>query len=159
MKNKTLQKKTRNEVLKERYRILREAGYSSKEARLLRNRFMDVSTIKTKKDGTLVKNRVYYGLVSENKVVRNYTDYNDKMITVVNDTTMERWGMLTRDKRYRNRTAQLVRLIKKDLKINDNAAYFVAYYMHKNQLDYKEVKEQMKVDKNFEMYQKGRVKK
>ena len=55
-----------NEIIRKRYKILRDAGYSVEEARKLRKTAIDVSNVKTKKVGKkeiLVKNKEYYKVV------------------------------------------------------------------------------------------------
>ena len=55
-----------NEIIRKRYKILRDAGYSVAEARKLRKTGIDVTNIKTKKvdrKEVLVKNKEYYKVV------------------------------------------------------------------------------------------------
>ena len=52
-----------NEIIRKRYKILRDAGYTAAEARKLRKTAIDVKNVKTKKVGkkeVLVKNKEYY---------------------------------------------------------------------------------------------------
>ena len=158
MKKKTIKsKQNRNEILRIRYQMLREAGYSASEARKLRKQKLDVSGVKIK-DGEIVKNKQYKQTLKTLKVEKKYNTYNDEMNKVKNDTVYSRWGMLTQDKRYKNKTAEVVQFIKKDMKLKDDQAYYVMWFMHTNNLTYRQTKEQMMTDSNFEKYQKGKGK-
>ena len=146
-------KRSRNEVAKIRYQMLREAGYTVDEARKLRYQKLDVSDVKIK-DKKIVKNRKYQQILKTLKVENKYSNYNQEMIKVKNDTVYSRWGMLTQDKRYKNKTAEVVQFIKKDMKIKDDQAYYVMWFMHTNNLSYRQTKEQLMTDSNFEKYRK-----
>jgi len=145
-------KRSRNEVAKIRYQMLR-AGYTVDEARKLRYQKLDVSDVKIK-DKKIVKNRKYQQILKTLKVENKYSNYNQEMIKVKNDTVYSRWGMLTQDKRYKNKTAEVVQFIKKDMKIKDDQAYYVMWFMHTNNLSYRQTKEQLMTDSNFEKYRK-----
>lgn len=61
-----MKKSNYNEIIRKRYKILRDAGYSVAESRKLRKTGIDVTNIKTKKVGkkeVLVKNKEYYKVV------------------------------------------------------------------------------------------------
>ena len=61
-----MRKSNYNEIIRKRYKILRDAGYTVEEARKLRKTAIDVSNVKTKKVGNkevLVKNKEYYKVV------------------------------------------------------------------------------------------------
>ncbi len=86
-------------------------------------------------------------------VVKNYIEYKNYMAEKPNDTVLRRWGMYTHDKRYKDYTASIVKMIKDDMQINDDQAYYMLYYMVSNDLDdYELAKRDMMVDKNFEIY-------
>ena len=86
-------------------------------------------------------------------VARRYLEYKNKMDRVPNDTVLSRWGMYTQDKRYRDYTASIVNMIKQDMHINTDQAYYMLYYMVSNNItDYERAKEDMYVDENFEIY-------
>lgn len=146
-------KRSRNETARIRYQMLREAGYTVDEARKLRYQKLDVSDVKIK-DGNIIKNRKYQQILKTLKVENKYSNYNQEMNKVKNDTVYSRWGMLTQDKRYKNKTAEVVQFIKKDMKLKDDQAYYVLWFMHTNNLSYRQTKEQFKTDKNFERYRK-----
>ena len=61
-----MKKSNYNEIIRKRYKILRDAGYSVAEARKLRKTAIDVTKLKTKmvdKKEVLVKNKEYYKVV------------------------------------------------------------------------------------------------
>ena len=84
-------------------------------------------------------------------------EYKNFMATKPNDTVLRRWGMYTHDKRYKDYTASIVKMIMDDMKINEDQAYYMLYYMVSNDLDdYELAKRDMMVDKNFEIYKTKR---
>lgn len=98
------------------------------------------------------------GLVSrKTNVEEKYLEYKNYMANKPNDTVLTRWGMYTSDKRYRDYTASIVNMIRKDMNINNDQAYYMLYYMVSNDIDdYERAKRDMKVDPNFEMYRTKR---
>lgn len=93
--------------------------------------------------------------ISSEKVSREYLKYKNKMDKLPNDTVMNRWGMYSRDERYRDETARIVNLIMNDMKINTKQAYYMLYYMVSNNItDYERAKADMYVDENFEIYKR-----
>ena len=96
----------------------------------------------------------YKPRVNLNKKILEYKNY---MATKPNDTVLRRWGMYTHDPRYRDYTASIVKMIMDDMKINEDQAYYMLYYMVSNDLDdYELAKRDMMVDKNFEIYKTKR---
>lgn len=88
---------------------------------------------------------------------KKIVDYKNFMAKIPNDTVLTRWGMYTHDKRYKDYTASIVKMIKDDMKINDDQAYYMLYYMVSNNIDdYERAKRDMMVDKNFEIYKTKR---
>ena len=86
-------------------------------------------------------------------VVKNYIEYKNYMAEKPNDTVLTRWGMYTHDPRYKDYTASIVKMIKDDMQINDDQAYYMLYYMVSNNIDdYERAKRDMMVDENFEIY-------
>ena len=84
-------------------------------------------------------------------------EYKNYMATKPNDTVLRRWGMYTHDKRYKDYTASIVKMIMDDMKINEDQAYYMLYYMVSNNIDdYDLAKRDMMVDKNFEIYKRKR---
>ena len=93
--------------------------------------------------------------ISSLKVSREYLKYKNYMDSKPNDTVYRRWGMYTYDKRYKDYTASIVNMIKKDMNINTDQAYYMLYYMVSNNItDYEKAKREMYIDENFEMYKR-----
>lgn len=90
----------------------------------------------------------------EDKVANAFQNYNNKMESLENDTVLSRWGMYTQDERYKDDTANMVNMIKDDMQINTDQAYYLLYFMVSNNEDYLSAKEQMEVDELFEIYSK-----
>ena len=90
---------------------------------------------------------------------RKILEYKNYMATKPNDTVHSRWGMYTHDKRYKDYTASIVKMIMDDMKINDDQAYYMLYFMVSNDInDYERAKRDMMVDPNFEIYRDKRSK-
>ena len=90
-------------------------------------------------------------------VAKKILEYKNFMATKPNDTVLRRWGMYTHDKRYKDYTASIVKMIMDDMKINEDQAYYMLYYMVSNNIDdYERAKRDMMVDKNFEIYKTKR---
>ena len=96
----------------------------------------------------------YKPRVNINKKILEYKNY---MATKPNDTVLRRWGMYTHDERYRDYTASIVKMIMNDMKINEDQAYYMLYYMVSNDIDdYERAKRDMMVDEKFEIYKRKR---
>ena len=96
----------------------------------------------------------YKPKVNLNKKILEYKNY---MATKPNDTVLRRWGMYTHDKRYKDYTASIVKMIMDDMQINEDQAYYMLYYIVSNNIDdYERAKRDMMVDKNFEIYKNKR---
>ena len=92
----------------------------------------------------------YKPKVNLNKKILEYKNY---MATKPNDTVLRRWGMYTHDKRYKDYTASIVKMIMDDMQINEDQAYYMLYYIVSNNIDdYERAKRDMMVDENFEIY-------
>ena len=91
--------------------------------------------------------------ISSKIVEKEYLKYKNYMDSKPNDTVYRRWGMYTHDKRYKDYTASIVKLIMDDMGINTDQAYYMLYYMVSNNItDYERAKREMYIDENFEMY-------
>ena len=91
--------------------------------------------------------------ISSLKVSREYLKYRNTMNRLPNDTVLTRWGMYCHDKRYKDYTASIVKMIMDDMQINSDQAYYMLYYMVSNNItDYERAKRDMYVDENFEIY-------
>ena len=88
-------------------------------------------------------------------VADKYVEYKNDMAKKPNDTVLTRWGMYTHDPRYKDYTASIVKMIKDDMQINDDQAYYMLFYMVSNDLDdYDLAKDDMMVDEKFEFYKR-----
>ena len=88
-------------------------------------------------------------------VTDKYVEYKDYMAKKPNDTVLTRWGMYTHDDRYKDYTASIVKMIKDDMQINEDQAYYMLFYMVSNDLDdYDLAKDDMMVDEKFEYYKR-----
>lgn len=93
--------------------------------------------------------------ISSLKVSREYLKYRNYMNTKPNDTVYRRWGMYTHDPRYKEYTAEIVKLIMDDMGINSDQAYYMLYYMVSNNItDYERAKRDMQTDEYFEIYKR-----
>ena len=96
-------------------------------------------------------------VINEVNVAENYLDYKNYMATKPNDTVLTRWGMYTHDKRYKDYTASIVKMIMDDMQINEDQAYYMLYYMVSNNIDdYERAKRDMMIDEKFEIYKRKR---
>jgi hypothetical protein len=195
-----MKKSNYNEIIRKRYKILRDAGYSVAEARKLRKTGIDVTNIKTKKVGkkeVLVKNKDYYKVVKPIRekntpwikkhpkkrkiiIVDSFPEpttevlYEDWKYDVRdakkdNTTTLSTWGYIARTKIpdddirgwfYKNRTLQMAKEIQQDMNLeSESQAYYVIWYAYKYGLSYEQAKKDLKVDPNFEIYIKSKLKK
>ena len=88
-------------------------------------------------------------------VAKKYLEYKNFMAKKPNDTVLSRWGMYTHDPRYKDYTASITKMIKDDMQINDDQAYYMLFYMVSNDLDdYDLAKDDMMVDEKFEFYKR-----
>jgi len=88
-------------------------------------------------------------------VDKKISEYKNYMATKPNDTVLTRWGMYTHDPRYKDYTASIVKMIMDDMKINEDQAYYMLFYMVSNDLDdYDLAKDDMMVDEKFEYYKR-----
>ena len=150
----------RNELLKIRYQILRDLGYSSKEASKLRNQTksyeIEIKNVKIdKKTKQVIKSKNYKTTLKNQKI----NEFVFKAQDVKNDTTYTKWGMLTQDKRYKDDTARVVKRLERQHKISNNQAYYMLYFMTRNNISYKQARLQLLSNKEFEMYDKRKTSK
>ena len=152
-KQKQDRKKKYLETLRIRYNLYRDAGYTPDEARKLRFKALDVSNIKTdKKTGKIIKKTNYKRAKNDLTVDRYVNDVKE----IENDTIYSRWGMLTQDKRYRDDTVRIVKHLQKRHGLSNDQAYYFLYVMLQSGMSYKQTKEQLLTNKEFEIYDKRR---
>ena len=90
-------------------------------------------------------------------IAKKCVEYKNYMAKKPNDTVLTRWGMYTHDPRYKDYTASIVKMIMDDMKINEDQAYYMLYYMVSNNIDdYELAKRDMMVDEKFEIYRRKR---
>ena len=117
----------------------------------------DPKKVKESTRNKVLKAIIELGYKPKVKVAKKILEYKNFMATKPNDTVLTRWGMYTHDQRYKDYTASIVKMIKDDMKINDDQAYYMLYYMVSNNIDdYERAKRDMMVDKNFEIYRTKR---
>lgn len=137
----------RKDILKIRYAILRDIGYTAKEASKLRNRSLDIGNVKVK-EGKVVKKNNYKNQVKEVRQGQFVTFAK----TVKNDTTLSNWGLLNQDERYRHQTTEYINFVRRDLNITSDQAYYFVYTMLQTGMTYKETKKELLANKEFEIY-------
>lgn len=148
----------RNKILRIRYRFYRELGYSSYDARRLRNHKLDISNLNIK-DNRIVKDENFEKLKKE-IVISNYRNETikevDKLINRFklddasnNDTTLTPWGRMTHDNRFKDDTARIVKRIQKDADLNNDQAYYFLWLMYTEGYTYQQVLDQIDYVKNY----------
>lgn len=146
-----------NRLRKIRYQVLRDLGYSVKEAQRLRSRslaWLDTSSVRvSRKTGKVIKGKNY------KKLLKTYDidDYVDRTKSIKNDTVYSRWGMLTRDERYQAETEKYVNYIRKTFGLSNDQAHYFLYMMISNNLTFDEAREQLLTSESFEMYDKNKA--
>lgn len=71
-----------------------------------------------------------------------------------NDTTLTKYGALISDKRFKDDTIAIVKFIQDDNNLTETQAYYFLWLMYNNNMNYNDVKRQIAVDPNFEIYKK-----
>lgn len=161
-------KLTRNEQARIRYQLLREAGYSVKDAQRMRYvraetnpEYIDIKTIKVdRKTKKVIKKDIY-------KTTLNTINLDERMSNLKvaqdqNDTVFTYHGYLTRKVRrqddnaewryLRNEYYELVKTIKRYDKLTNDQAYFMAHYMLANNVDYKIARRELLTNQDFQKY-------
>src|SRR5690554_6621300 len=153
MKNKTRY----NRLRKIRYQVLRDLGYSVKEAQRLRSRslpWLDTSRVRVRRNtGKVIKGKNYKKLLK----VYDLDAYANRTKTLKNDTVYSRWGMLTHYERYQKETEKYVNYIRKTFNLSNDQAYYFLYMMISNNLTFEEAREQLLTSEQFEMYDKNKA--
>jgi len=146
-----------NRLRKIRYQVLRDLGYSVKEAQRLRSRslsWLDTSAVRvSRKTGKVIKGKNYQRLLKSYDI----DDYVDRTKSIKNDTVYSRWGMLTNDERYRDETEKYVNYVRKTFNLSNDQAHYFVYMMISNNLTFEEAREQLLTSEEFEMYDKNKA--
>lgn len=153
MKNKS----NYNRLRKIRYQVLRDLGYSVKEAQRLRSRslpWLDTSGVRiSSKTNKVIKGKNYQRLVK----VYDIDAYADRTKTIINDTGYTRWGMLVNDVRYRDETEKYVNYVRKTFNLSNDQAHYFVYMMIRNNMTFEEAREQLLTSEDFEQYDKNKA--
>lgn len=163
-------KALRNELLKSRYKILRDLGFTSTEARKLRKQTktldFDTKNAYSKKTGKVKKTKKIKKVLEMSegiKINNKFEEYKKKTANVTgdNDTVLSDWGYMTaakikkgdeKGKFYKNENLKMVKSIKKDMKLNNDQAFYMLWYMRKYKVNYLQAKEDMVSDEYFNIY-------
>ena len=148
-------KRTKAETYKIRYQVLKDIGYSVSEARFFRSRkLLDVSMFQlNKKTGKVVKGKVYKKIIDTYPNPKTMADNFVKYAWEVDmDRTKSRWGMLTHDKRYRDKTAYTAKFLEKRHEISTDQSYYFLYIMTKYKMSYTDAQTELLSSRDFEEY-------
>lgn len=169
LRQQRIKKERYNEIRRIRYQALRQAGYTPKQANRLASRKINVGNLKTDKKGKVDKNNPQFKKLVD-RIKRDFTsisqvrssnydrinktinDYKDMAYSVKNDTVYKRWGMLTHDERYRDRTMRVVKMLQKEHNLNIDQAYYMLYYMVYFNKSYDDAINELLSSRDFEMY-------
>ena len=153
-------KLTQAEIYKIRYHIYRKAGYSATEARKLRSRKLDIEGLKLENGEVPSKNKIFKKLVENidyNKKIDNFRDYYYKNVDGdKNDTTYSPWGAITHDKRYKDKTARVVKKLQERHNLSINQGYYMLYMMTTHNMSYQTAVSELLSNEQFEMYRKSK---
>jgi len=134
--------------------IAKKAGVSVSTVSRALNNPDEVKASTLNKVFSAINEMGYKPKVNIDKKILEYKNY---MATKPNDTVLKRWGMYTHDKRYKDYTASIVKMIMDDMQINEDQAYYMLYYIVSNNIDdYERAKRDMMVDEKFEIYKRKR---
>lgn len=141
-----------NEIRRIRYALLREAGYTPQEASRLRSKAIDVRNIKLDENGKVKK-----GLNYKRKTREVGVDLGVNYLGgLENDTVYSQFGMITQDKRYKDRTMKVVRAIQHDTGANEKQSFYLLWFMMESGMSYEEAKRELLSSKQWELYASGR---
>lgn len=141
-----------NEIRRIRYAVLREAGYTPAEASRLRSKPIDVRNIQLDKNGKIKR-----GLNYKRKTREVSVDLGaDYLKGLENDTVYSQFGMITQDKRYKDRTVKVVRAIQHDTGANEKQSFYLLWFMIESGMTYEEAKRELLSSKQWELYTSGR---
>jgi hypothetical protein len=157
-----MKKSNYNEIIRKRYKILRDAGYSVAEARKLRKTGIDVANIKTKKVGkkeVLVKNKDYYKVVKPIREknpawVKKHPKKRKKIIAdsfPVIETLYEDWKYDVRDAKKDNNTTLSTwgYIARTKIPDDDNRGWF---YKDRTVRMVKEIQQDMNLENESQAY-------
>ncbi len=140
--------RSKNEIRRIRYALLREAGYSPKEASRLRSRAIDVRNIQLDKNGKIKKGLNYKRKTREVGVDLGVNYFRG----LENNTVYSQFGMITQDKRYKDRTMKVVHAIQLDTGANEKQSFYLLWFMFESGMSYEEAKRELLSSKKWEIY-------
>jgi len=141
---------TKAETYKIRYAIYRDLGYSAKEARALRSKTLDVSPVRIQQS-EVKKGPAYRSIRDSMTGPKDIDKFRNKIQRTRNDTVYTKWGMFTRDPRYRDQTARFVKFLEKEHNLTSDQAYTFLYFLTKNRMTYRQGKEEILAQTDFEV--------
>ena len=159
--NKASDKKlTQAEIYKLRYHIYRKAGYSPTEARKMRSRKLDVEGLELENGKVPFESKSFKKIVDNvdySKNIDNFRDYyNKNVVGDNNDTTYSPWGAITHDKRYKDKTARVVKKLQERHNLSINQGYYMLYMMTTHNMSYQTAVSELLSNEQFEMYRKSK---
>ncbi len=140
-----------NEIRRIRYAIFRAAGYTPQEASRLRSRAIDVRDISLDENGKVKKGLNFKRKTQEVEVDLGVNYFKG----LENDTVYSQFGMITQDKRYKDRTMQVVRAIQHDTGANEKQSFYLLWFMIESGMSYKAAKRELLSSKQWELYASG----
>jgi hypothetical protein len=140
--------RSKNEIRRIRYALLREAGYSPQEASRLRSRPIDVRDIELDRNGKIKK-----GLNYKRKSISIVVDLDVNYFRgLENNTVYSQFGMITQDKRYKDKTMKVVHAIQRDTGANEKQSFYLLWFMFESGMSYEEAKRELLSSKKWEIY-------
>src|SRR5690606_4914159 len=156
VKNVSDKKLSRAEIYKIRYHIYRQAGYSAVEARKMRSRKLDSEDLQLINGQIPYESKTFKRLVeyvSFNNKIENFRNfYYENVAGDNNDTIYSDWGAITHDKRYKNRTARLVKELQDRHNLSINQGYYMLYMMITHDMSYQTAVSELLSSEEFEIY-------
>lgn len=155
----------RNKEAKIRYQLLRDAGYSVKEAQARRysKSDLDISGIQVSKAGKVRKGRHYH----EVRRVVDLTERINVIRAIENPSTFTKHGYLTNKpkdpskdtpayKHARQEYYDMAMAIKKRDKLSNDQAWYFLNFMLQNNYTYEKTRRELLGSEQFEMYRKSK---
>ena len=140
--------RSKNEIRRIRYALLREAGYSPQEASRLRSKPIDVRNIQLDENGKIKKGLNYKRKSRSIGIDLDVNYFNG----LENDTVYSQFGMITQDKRYKDRTMKVVHAIQRDTGCNEKQSFYLLWFMIESGMSYEEAKRELLSSKKWEIY-------
>lgn len=154
-------KLSKAEIYKIRYHIYRKAGYSPTEARKMRSRKLDLEDLRLESGKVPYHHKTFkklVGYIDYGKKIDNFRDYyNSKVVGDNNDTTYSPWGAITHDKRYKDRTARIVKELQARHNLSNNQGYYMLYMMTTHGMSYSTAVSELLSSEKFETYKQTKT--